>query len=133
MPKAKKIAAGPVDDLEPALEPEWIDILTCQWKVLEKAIELLQELQELIPCPTPAEVAEMRTGARPISRHAYLIAQLQVYICDLEDVASDLKLELEYAFDPHGARTLPNFFNALARAVSERITPPHPLAATGEL
>lgn len=64
----------------------------------------------------------MRTGARPVTWYAFLIAQLQSYLCSLENVASDLKVDLEYNFDPQGAEHLENFFNALETAV-ERLTP----------
>jgi hypothetical protein len=46
-------------------------------------------------------------------------------MCSLENVASDLRVDLEYQFDPEGAEKLDNFFNALATAV-ERLTPPRP-------
>jgi transcriptional regulator with XRE-family HTH domain len=104
------------------LEPGWIDILTYQAAALEEASEVFQQLQELIPRPTPEEVARMRTGALPVTRHAFLIAQLQSFLCSLENVASDLKMDLEYGFDPQGAEYLENFFNALGTAV-ERLTP----------
>jgi transcriptional regulator with XRE-family HTH domain len=105
------------------LEPEWIDVLTRQLEVLDKAGEVFQELQELIPCPSSAEVAEMRSGRRPVTPHAFLIAQLQAYMCALENVASDLKVDLEYRYDPHGAEVLDNFFNALSTAI-ERLNAP---------
>lgn len=105
------------------LEPGWIDVLTRQLEVLEKAGEVFQELQELIPRPSPAEAAEMRSGRRQITPHAYLIAQLQAYMCALENVASDLKVDLEYRYDPHGAELLDNFFNALSTAI-ERLNAP---------
>jgi transcriptional regulator with XRE-family HTH domain len=107
------------------LEPGWLDILTYQMTALEGAGEVFQQLQELIPSPTPEEVAEMRTGRRPITRLAYMIAQLQAYMCAVENVASDLKVDLEYRFAPEGTETLDNFFNALSTAV-ERLTPPRP-------
>jgi transcriptional regulator with XRE-family HTH domain len=107
------------------LEPEWLDVLTRQMTVLEATGEVFQQLQEMIPAPTPEEAAEMRAGIRPVTRLAYLIAQLQAYMCAVENVASDLKVELEYRFDPQGAETLDNFFNALSTAV-ERLAPPCP-------
>lgn len=116
-----EVFAGPAQ-AQAVLEPGWIDVLTCQATVLEEASEVLQELQGLIPRPTLTEVAEMRTGARPVTRYAFLIGQLQSYLCSLENVASDLKVDLEYSFDPQGAEHLENFFNALTTAV-ERLTP----------
>jgi transcriptional regulator with XRE-family HTH domain len=107
------------------LEPGWLDVLAYQATALEEAGEVLQQLQELIPRPTVEEVAEMRSGKRPVTRSAYLIAQLQAYMCDLENVASDLRVDLEYQFDPEGAEKLENFFNGLATAV-QRLTPPRP-------
>ena len=107
------------------LEPSWVNILIDQMRSLELTGEVFQKLQEFIPTPTPEEVAEMRTGRRPITRFAFLIAQLQAYMCAVENVASDLKVDLEYMFAPEGAETLDNFFNALATAV-ERLTPPRP-------
>ena len=104
------------------LEPGWIDVLTYQATALEEASEVFQQLQALIPRPTPEEVAEMRRGARPVTRYACLISQLQSYLCSLENVASDLKVDLEYNFNPQGAEHLENFFNALETAV-ERLTP----------
>ena len=106
-----------------SLEPGWVDVLADQMKALEQAGEVLQQLQELIPRPTLEEVAEMRAGTRPVTRFAYLIGQLQGYMCDVENVASDLKVDLEYQFDPDGAEKLANFFNGLETAV-ERLTPP---------
>lgn len=113
------------------LEPGWVDVLTYQMKLLEEAGEVLQRLQELIPRPSLEEVAEMRAGTRPVTRHAYLIGQLQAFMCDVENVASDLKVDLEYQFDPEGAEKLVNFFNGLETAV-ERLTTPLPPAASEE-
>lgn len=104
------------------LEPGWVDILTYQMKALEQAGEVFQQLQELIPPPTLEEVAEMRAGARPVTRRAYLIGRLQAFMCDLENVASDLRVDLEYQFEPDGAEKLESFFNGLDTAV-ERLTP----------
>lgn len=105
------------------LEREWVEVLTSQMKALEQAGEVFQQLQEIIPPPTLEEVAEMRAGLRPVTRHAYLIGQLQSFMCDLENVASDLKVDLEYQFDPEGAEKLVDFFNGLETAV-QRLTPP---------
>jgi hypothetical protein len=107
------------------LEPGWVDVLTYQMTLLEEAGEVLQQLQELIPRPTLEEVAEMRAGTRPVTRYAFLIGQLQGYMCDLENVASDLRVDLEYQFDPEGAEKLESFYNALETAV-ERLAPPRP-------
>jgi hypothetical protein len=104
------------------LEPGWVVVLTYQMKLLEEAGEVLQQLQELIPRPTLEEVAEMRAGTRPVTRFAYLIGQLQNYMCGVENVASDLKVDLDYQFDPEGAEKLESFFNGLETAV-ERLTP----------
>jgi hypothetical protein len=108
------------------LEPGWVVVLTYQMKLLEEAGEVLQQLQELIPRPSLEEVAEMRASTRPVTRNAYLIAQLQAYMCDLENVASDLRVDLEYQFDPEGAEKLESFYNALETAV-QRLTPPRPV------
>ena len=105
------------------LEPGWVVVLTYQMKLLEEAGEVLQQLQELIPRPTLEEVAAMRAGTRPVTRYACLIGQLQGYMCGVENVASDLRVDLEYQFDPEGAEKLGNFFNGLETAV-ERLTPP---------
>jgi transcriptional regulator with XRE-family HTH domain len=104
------------------LAPGWIDVLTYEVSALEVACEVFQHLQALIPAPTRDEIARMRSGALPVTRYAYLISQLQSYLCSLENVASDLKVDLEYNFDPQGAEHLENFFNALDTAV-ERLTP----------
>jgi hypothetical protein len=109
------------------LEPGWVDVLTYQMKALEQAGEVFQQLQEVIPRPTLEEVAEMRAGTRPVTRHAYLIGQLQAFMCDLENVASDLKVDLEYQFDPGGAEKLEDFFNGLETAV-QRLKPPRRVA-----
>lgn len=105
------------------LPPGWVDVLTYQMMALEQAGEVFQQLQELIPRPTLEEVAEMRKGTKPVTRHAYLIGQLQAFMCDLENVASDLKVDLEYQFDPEGAEKLVDFFNGLETAI-QRLTPP---------
>lgn len=118
----------PERDQAEKLEPGWLDVLAYQATALEEAGEVFQQLQAMIPLPTPEEVAEIRSGKRPVGRFAYLIAQLQSYMCTLENVASDLKVDLEYEFDPEGAEKLDNFYNALSTAV-ERLTPRRGLPA----
>lgn len=113
------------------LEPGWVIVLTYQMKLLEEAGEVLQHLQELIPWPSLEEVAEMRAGTRPVTRYAFLIGQLQGYMCDVENVASDLKVDLEYQFDPEGAEKLESFYNALETAVERLAAPPSAAADEG--
>lgn len=113
------------------LEPGWVIVLTYQMKLLEEAGEVLQRLQELIPWPSLEEVNEMRAGTRPVTRYAFLIGQLQGYMCDVENVASDLKVDLEYQFDPEGAEKLESFYNALETAVERLAAPPSAAADEG--
>ncbi len=122
-------AEGATPERAAELAPGWVDVLTYQMKALEQAGEVFQQLQEIIPLPTLEEIAEMRAGTRPVTRHAYLIGQLQAFMCDLENVASDLKVDLEYQFDPEGAEKLVDFFNGLETAV-QRLRPPGGLACS---
>ena len=96
-----------------------LEILTRQAKVLEEMVEVLQQVQVRLPMPSPEEVKEIRSRARPMGRAAYLLARLQGHLVAIENVASDLRTDLEHGFDPAGVYLVETLFNALASAVQD--------------
>ena len=97
-----------------------LEILAWQAKVLEETVEVLQQVQARLPIPSPEEVEEIRSRVRPMSRAAYLLARLQGHLVAIENVASDLRTDLEHGFDPEGVYMVETLFNALASAVQDR-------------
>lgn len=108
--------------MEPAgLPPGLLDLVAEQAATLEQTSEILQQAQVLLALPVREDVAAMRRGDRPVTRAAYLLAQLQTASVKAENIASDLKTDLEYGFEPGEVDLVPAFFNALEAAV-ERLS-----------
>ncbi len=117
-------------DRDDDLPPDLLDLLTYQAAALEQTVETFQHLQTRLTIPTLVETAAMRRGARPMSRAAYVLAQLQTAGIALENVASDLRTDLEYGFEPVAEKS-ETLFNALDAAV-ERLLPPAATKADAE-
>jgi hypothetical protein len=103
------------------LPPGLLDLVAEQAATLEQTSEVLQQAQALLALPAREDVTAMRRGDRPVTRTAYLLAQLQTASVKAENIASDLKTDLEYGFEPGGIDLVPAFFNALEAAV-ERLS-----------
>jgi len=89
---------------------------------LEAALEILQTAQSIIPAPTLGEVADMRLGKRPLTREAYLIANLQRVILGAENVVSDLRvIDLKTLRNVNKLHLSGVELNALEQAVTERM------------
>jgi len=78
--------------------PAILEILAKQVETLDVEVEVLQSVQAQVPLPSRTQVARMRTGALPLTRSAYLLGRLQRAIVMLENVASDLRTDLEHGF-----------------------------------
>lgn len=89
-------------------------------RIIESALELLQEAQASVPAPSLEEVAEMRQGRRPLTREAFLLATLQRAMIDAENLASDLRGIDEGLRKVHEVRLTAPEFNALEEAVRPR-------------
>jgi hypothetical protein len=100
--------------------PSILKTLAKQVETLDVEVEVLQSAQAKIPLPSLTQVARMRTGALPLSRHAYLLGRLQRAIVMIENVASDLRTDLEhgYAATPGSADLVEADFNAIEAAVT---------------
>jgi hypothetical protein len=102
--------------------PSILEILEKQVESLDLEVEVLQSAQSLIPLPSLTQVARMRTGALPLTRYAYLLGRLQRAIVMLENVASDLRTDLEHGYaDPEKAELVEADFNAIESAVTQLI------------
>lgn len=102
--------------------PSILEILVKQVEALDLEVEVLQSAQALIPLPSLTQVARMRTGALPLSRYAYLLGRLQRAIVAIEDVASDLRADLEHGFeDFESVELVEADFNAIEAAVTRLI------------
>ena len=102
--------------------PSILEILAKQVETLEVEVEVLQTAQAQIPLPSLTQVARMRTGTLPLSRHAYLLGRLQRAIVTIENVASDLRTDLEQGFaDPDSLDLVEADFNAIEAAVTRLI------------
>jgi hypothetical protein len=104
-------------DFETVTLPGLLEMLGRQTAVLEDTAEILQQAQARLSLPSPEEAAEIRNGERPMTKAAYLLARLQRHIVALENVASDLRTDLEAGFDPKGVDITAALFNALEAAV----------------
>lgn len=71
-----------------------------QAAALERCAGTVQEIQSRLPRPSREEVEEVRGGHRPMTRDEYLLARLQRVVVTLENVVSDLRVDLEYGFEP---------------------------------
>ncbi|MES1244178.1 MAG: hypothetical protein ABUT39_21415 [Acidobacteriota bacterium] len=86
-----------------------------QATTLDRCAEIVQEVQSRIPRPSPAEIEKVRKGDRPMTHDEYLLSRLQRVVVTLENVVSDLRMDLEYGFEP-GAEV---DVNALAAAAEQ--------------
>jgi hypothetical protein len=110
-------------DFETATLPAILEILAQEVESLDLEVEVLQSAQALIPLPSRTQVARMRRGTLPLSRTAYLLGRLQRAIVTLENVASDLRSDLEHSFgDVEAVELVEADFNAIEAAVT-RLTP----------
>jgi hypothetical protein len=113
----------PERDFDERTLPKILEMLDRQVESLDLEVEALQAAQALVPPPSPLQVARMRDRALPVSRTAYLLGRLQRAIVAVENVASDLRMDLE-----HGFRDVESFdlvdadYNAIEEAVA-RLTP----------
>ena len=71
-----------------------------QATALDRCAGIVQELQSRLPRPSREDIEEVRSGHRPMSRNEYLLARLQRVVVTLENVVSDLRVDLEYGFEP---------------------------------
>jgi hypothetical protein len=102
--------------------PSILEILANQVEALDLEVEVLQSAQALIPVPSVTQVARMRRGTLPLSRNAYLLGRLQRAIVTIENVASDLRTDLEHGFaDPESVELVEADFNAIEAAVARLI------------
>lgn len=98
---------------------EWFkELVGAQVANLERSAGLFQKVQDRLPKPSPQEIEEVRTRQRPMNRYEYILARLQRVVIALENVASDLRLDLEYDFEP-AVYLLAADVNALEAAVEE--------------
>jgi hypothetical protein len=88
-------------------------------EVLDRSVGVIQEIQSQVPRPSREEVEEIRSGQRIMNRDEYLLARLQRVVVTLENVVSDLRVDLEYGFEPVPFDLLEDDVNALAAAVDE--------------
>jgi hypothetical protein len=99
--------------------PSILEILAKQVEALDVEVEVLQSAQALIPLPSRTQVARMRRGTLPLTRHAYLLGRLQRAIVMIENVASDLRTGLEHAFgNLESVELVEADFNAIEAAVA---------------
>jgi hypothetical protein len=90
-----------------------------QAEKLERCVAVFQEVQGKIPRPTREDIEQVRNLVRPMTRYEYVLARLQVIVVVLEDVASDLLIDLEYGFQPSPFDLTHPDINALVAAVEE--------------
>jgi len=113
----------PVERFESETLPSILETLAKQVEALDEEVEVLQSAQTRVPLPSLTQVARMRRGTLPVTRHAYLLGRLQRAIVMLENVASDLRTDLEHGYeDPESVDLVEADFNAIEAAVA-RLTP----------
>jgi hypothetical protein len=113
----------PEKDFETSTLPRILELLERSSESLELEVEALQEAQAMVPAPDRLLVARMRQGALPLSRTAYLLGRLQRAIVAVENVASDLRADLEQGFgDVESVELVEADYNAIEEAVT-RLTP----------
>jgi hypothetical protein len=99
--------------------PSILETLARQIETLDVEVEVLQSAQSRIPLPSLTQVARMRTGTLPLSRHAYLLGRLQRAIVMIENVASDLRTDLEHGYaNPGSVELVEADFNAIEAAIA---------------
>lgn len=113
-------------EFDTAILPKILEMLESQLSSLDLEVEVLQAAQSLIPLaswPSRQQVARMREGTLPMTREAYLLGRLQRAIVAMENVASDLRTDLEHAFgDVETVELVETDYNAIEAAVT-RLTP----------
>lgn len=103
--------------------PSILETLAKRVETLDVEVEVLQSAQSRIPLPSLTQVARMRTGTLAVSQHAYLLGRLQRAIVILENVASDLRTDLEHGYaSPESVELVEADFNAIEAAIA-RLTP----------
>ncbi len=90
-----------------------------QAETLERCVAVFQDIQGEIPRPTKGDIEQVRSFARPMTRYEYVLARLQTIVVVLEDVASDLRIDLEYRFQPSPFDLAHPDINALVAATEE--------------
>lgn len=109
----------PERDFETSTLPKILETLERLLESLELEVETLQQIQAMVPVPSRLLVARMREGALPLSRPAYLLGRLQRSIVAVENVASDLRTDLEHRFeDAESVELVEADYNAIEEAVT---------------
>ena len=113
-------------DFDTSTLPKIVEMLARQLESLDLEVEVLQAAQAMVPLssqPSRTQVLRMREGAMPLSRAAYLLGRLQRAIVAVENVASDLRTDLEHGFgDLEAVELVEADYNAIEAAVA-RLTP----------
>jgi hypothetical protein len=94
-----------------------------QAEILERATQILHDVQAALPAPSAKEVAALRRGGS-ISVAAYLSGLLQRVIVNVENAASDLRagMDEETLSVLDELRLSAVEINAIESALSERLT-----------
>ena len=109
----------PEREFETSTLPKILERLERSLETLELELETLQEVQAMVPAPSRLLVSRMREGAQPLSRTAYLLGRLQRSIVAVENVASDLRTDLEHGFeDAETVELVEADYNAIEEAVT---------------
>jgi hypothetical protein len=108
------------------MNDETVALLEHEANALEQSFRAFVKAQTLVPLPSPAEIQEVRSGSRSMTRNEYILARLQRVIVTLENLASDLRLDLEHGFEPGPIDLLESDVNALEAAVSSKTASPSP-------
>ena len=113
----------PEREFDAEILPKILEMLDRQLESLELEVEVLQAAQAMVPPPSRLQVARMRERALPMSRAAYLLGRLQRAIVAVENVASDLRTDLEHGFgDVEHVELVEADYNAIEEAIT-RLTP----------
>jgi len=121
--KTAASALGGTAPFEEAVLPALRRVLASEIAVLETAVGVFQDAQALIPLPAKEELAGMRKGRQPLTKAAYLLGRLQQGIVALENIASDLRTDLEDGLEClDGVELSAEEFNAI-EAARARLSP----------
>lgn len=105
--------------MSPKDEKQLGKVFLSQAEALEQSVATLQEIQGRLPRPTREDIEQVRKRNRPMTRNEYVLARLQKVVVILENVASDLHMDLEYGFEPSPFDIDHPDINALVAAVEE--------------
>ncbi len=109
----------PEREFETTTLPKILERLKRSLESLELEVDSLQEAQAMVPVPSRLLLARMRDGAMPLSRTAYLLGRLQRSIVAVENVASDLRTDLEHGFgEVETVELVEADYNAIEEAVT---------------